>query len=145
MAVVSAMAVAQTTPDGIFTYKDADGTVGYYLGLGEPDHIPGMIIAFDEIARTCIYLGADPAEAKATMETIMSMFREPADTAREFAARPAIGGMLTASGTCTAIVKKRFMAGKYICFKMSDLVYTTETYLRRSEARAFLSSLNEME
>ena len=62
------MEIAESEGDktefSIFSYKDEDGTFGYYLGLGRVLHILPLFrdditdASFDDIKETCIWLGS---------------------------------------------------------------------------------------
>ena len=127
----------------IFADKDADGTTGYYLGLGTPDNIPGYIITFDDVPETCIKLGTTIEEARKSLEDLLAFFGSASGTAKSFEARTAVGGKLKESNTAKATLQKVFMGGSRIEFEYPSKAFTTVTYLRRHTVRALLKSLQE--
>ena len=157
MVIASVVALAQTPAarvelaraedDGnlftVFTFKDADGTQGYYLGLGTPNDIPGTVIVFDDVAETCIFLGETLAEAAKTMDDILALYGQGAGTTASFTARMGVGPMVLEKGIATAVVKNRFLAGKRLSFFYTSSRYTTETYLRKATAKKLAAALAE--
>ena len=139
--------VASAEDDGnlftVFTFKDADGTQGYYLGLGTPNDIPGTVIVFDDVAETCIFLGETLAEAAKTMDDILALYGQGAGTTASFTARMGVGPMVLEKGIATAVVKNRFLAGKRLSFFYTSSRYTTETYLRKAAAKKLAAALAE--
>ena len=127
----------------IFTYKDADGTTGYYLGLGTPDNIPGYIITFDDIPETCLMMGSSLEEVQKNLEDLLAFFGSASGTTKNFAARTAIGSQLKESADAQAALQVIFMGGKRIVFTYPSKAFTTETYLRRHTIRALLNSLQK--
>ena len=159
LVVASVAALAQTIPANkrttvasfaendkayeIFAYKDADGTLGYYLGLGTPDNIPGYIITFDDVPETCIKMGATKEEVRKSLEDILSFYGSASGTAKSFEARTAVGGKLKESNTAKATLQRIFMGGRRVEFEYPSKAFTTVTYLRRHTVRALLKSLQE--
>ena len=127
----------------IFAYKDADGTTGYYLGLGTPNNIPGYIITFDDIPETCIKMGGSLEEVQKNLEDILAFYGSTSGTTKDFAARTAVGSTLKESGTAQATMQSIFMGGKRIVFTYPSKAFTTETYLRRHTVRNLLNSLRD--
>ena len=125
----------------IFAYKDADGTTGYYLGLGAPDNIPGYIITFDDVPETCLKMGATIDEVKKNLEDILAFFGSASGTTKSFAARTAVGSRLKESANAQGTLQVIFMGGKKIVFEYPSKAFTTETYLRRHTVRALLNAL----
>ncbi|MBQ1635729.1 MAG: hypothetical protein II102_03890, partial [Bacteroidales bacterium] len=139
--------LARAEDDGnlftVFTFKDADGTQGYYLGLGTPNDIPGTVIVFDDVAETCIFLGETLAEAAKTMDDILALYGQGAGTTANFTARMGVGPMVLEKGIATAVVKNRFLAGKRLSFFYTSSRYTTETSLRKPAAKKLAAALAE--
>ena len=159
MVVVSIMATmyiqAQNIPTGmrmeiaeserdksefsIFSYKDEDGTFGYYLGLGRVLHVLPIFrdditnAAFDDIKETCIWLGATPDEAFATIDTILDLYSKDVDTSMEFQGRMATGSeRLGDPSTSTCVVKKKTLGGKQLQFIFTSGERQAEVYLPKS-------------
>lgn len=84
----------------VFSYKDTDGTFGYYLGLGVTEG-------------TCIYLGSNTAEAQRTLNSLINLADTPEGTTQEFPARSFAGGKLADFGTCNSVVEKKHIAFTY--------------------------------
>ena len=159
LIVLSIAAMAQTLPVNtrqtiaqaqgkektyeIFEYKDADGTTGYYLGLGMPDNIPGYIITFDDVPEACIKMGSTIEEVRKNLEDLIAFFGSASGSTRSFEARTAVGGKLKESNTAKATMQRIFMGGRCIEFEYPSKAFTTVTYLRRHTVRALQKSLQE--
>jgi len=98
----------------VFSFKDADGTLGYYLSLGSP---------------TCIYLGSNAAEAQRTLNSLVNLVDSPEGTVQEFPARAISGGQLGTFGTTNSVVEKK-SGPKHISFPYNQ----TESYLTKKAA-----------
>ena len=75
----------------VFSFKDADGTLGDYLSLGSP---------------TCIYIGSNAAEAQRTLNSLVNLVDSPEGTVQEFQARTLDGGQLGKFGTMDSVDKE---------------------------------------
>lgn len=100
----------------VFSFKDADGTLGYYLSLGSP---------------TCIYIGSNAAEAQRTLNSLVNLVDSPEGTVQEFQARAIDGGQLGKFGTTDSVVEKK-SGPKHISFPYNQ----TESYLTKKAATA---------
>ncbi|MBR5654028.1 MAG: hypothetical protein IKX22_08090 [Prevotella sp.] len=137
------MEIAESEGDktefSIFSYKDEDGTFGYYLGLGRVLHILPLFrdditdASFDDIKETCIWLGATTDEAFATIDTILDLYDKDVDTSMEFQGRMATGSeRLGEPSTSTCIVKKKTLGGKRLQFLFTSGERQAEVYLNKS-------------
>ena len=134
----------------LFTYLDADGTFGYYLGLGTAEtfvelSIGGSDLAFGQYDEASIYLGTTNDEACATLESILALYDQDLETTTEFEGRactfgPNLGGPITV--TCT--VKKKPLAlfgGKRLEFLYPCDDRTAQTFLLKSDLKQIRNGL----
>lgn len=130
----------------VFSYKDQDGTMGYYLGLGKELRISeelGIEIfgaSFSHIDEVCLFIGATPDEALATLDGILKLFDQDVNTFIKIPARMTTGAEQLGDATmvnCT--VRKKFITGKYLQFSFlgdkdvvfADLGKSTVKFLRK--------------
>ena len=131
----------------LFTYKDADGTYGYYLSVGRDrtfaeftaGRTSGAIGWMDE---TCLCLGATADEAAASLDALLAMFDEPVGCSQEFKCRTPklledVGEYSTATGTLVKIP----LVGKRIRFEFGTGRKTREADLSKSTVKTMRSSL----
>lgn len=133
----------------IFTYKDDDGTVGYYLSLG---HVYRLLevtrndesdFTLDHVNETCLFLGADAEEASATIETLMELFDAPLATVKEFPCRLSTGAeRLGEPATTSCSVVKRLLQGKRLCFMFQSGGHTVQADLTKPALKSLRMSLN---
>jgi hypothetical protein len=126
----------------LFTYKDEDGTFGYYLGLGHEFNISevfditilgGSISHIDEV---CLYLGETADDALASLNALLGMFDKDVNTCVELPARLTTGAEgLAGSTTVNCIVKKKFIGGKYLQFHFVSGKHTAKTDLGKSSLK----------
>lgn len=134
----------------LFTYLDADGTFGYYLGLGTAEtfleiSIGSSEFAFGDFNEACIWLGATNDEACAMLESILALYDQDLETTTEFEGRactfgPNLGGPITV--TCT--VKKKPLAifgGKRLEFLYPCDDRTAQTFLLKSDLKQIRNGL----
>ena len=134
----------------LFTYLDADGTFGYYLGLGTAETFLEISIGssefeFGNFHEACIYLGATNDEACATLESILALYDQDLETTTQFEGRactygPNLGGPITV--TCT--VKKKPLAifgGKRLEFLYPCDDRTAQTFLLKSDLKQIRNGL----
>ena len=108
----------------VFTYKDADGTFGYYLGLGRVFRVfetLGIevlgVSEFDVITEACLCLGSTKEEALATLDFLLAFMDKDVDTVTGFPARMVTGAeRLGAPTNIDCVVKKKFLRGKFLRF-----------------------------
>ncbi len=127
----------------IFTYKDEDGTLEYYLSLGRvfrlleiaKDDVPDMSLS--QIDEACICLGATAEEAFASIDSILELFNADLGTTKEFPSRLTTGAdRLGAPSTATCIVVKRFLQGKRLSFTFIVKNHTGHTDLTKSAVKS---------
>ena len=125
------MEVAEVEKDNakyeIFTYKDDDGTFGYYLSLGGASQIFSISkngvtdFSIEDARETCLWLGATSAEALATLDTIFALYDREAGTVVQFQGRTTAGAdRLTDPNTTTCTVQKRLLGGKRLVFTFTS-------------------------
>ena len=106
----------------LFTYKDEDGTFGYYLSLGRvfpilEAEIFGGQTTISHVDETCLCLGATKDDALATIEQLLALLEEEPGTTAAFQCRRASGGeRLSVPDQANCVVVKRFLQGKRKAF-----------------------------
>ena len=126
----------------LFTYKDQDGTLGYYLGLGRVFRVLDILFdgelntSFDHIDEACLCLGGTAEQALASLDLLLSFYDEDVNTIAEFPARMSTGsGQLGEPIIITCIVKKKFFGGKYLQFHFASGKHTAEADLGKSTVK----------
>lgn len=128
----------------VFSYKDNDGSAGYYLGIARESKIVETFLddeffsSLDRIDETCIYLGADAGEAYAAMESILELYDADAGTVKEFAARESNGARLGKEAVATFIVRKKFLGGKKIQVVFNSGSHTVDADLTKSGLKSLM-------
>lgn len=134
----------------LFTYLDADGTFGYYLGLGKAESfvelsIGGADLAFGNYEEASIKLGATNDEACATLDRILALYDQDLETTAQFEGRACTAGPKMAGPVpVTCVVKKRplsLFGGKRLQFLYPCDGRTAETYLLKSELKQIRNGL----
>ena len=132
----------------VFSYKDDDGTVGYFLGLGHEFNIVKALrddvkdVAISHIKEVCLYLGTTSAEAIEALDGLLKFLDEKTGTAKEFPCRMATGAeKLGDASTTTCIVTKRFLQAKRLCFHFTTGTHTAEVDLTKSAIKSLKNSL----
>lgn len=127
----------------IFTYKDDDGTFGYYLSLGrvyrllEVTYDDRSSATLDHVDETCLWLGTTADEAYASLEHLLNLLDEELGTTVEMPCRQTYGlSPLTDTSTATCIVVKRFLQRKRLCFHFTVGRRTAEADLTRSAIKS---------
>ena len=136
----------------VFTYKDDDGTFGYYLGLGHVYRVFDTlgievlgINSFDITSEVCICLGSTKDEALAALDFLIAFFDKDVNTVTGFPARMSLGvERLGAPTTVDCVVKKKFLRGKYLQFHFvcddhkgeADLTKSVVKFLRTGVKRS---------
>lgn len=140
---VSEAEINENYKSAIFTYKDEDGTFGYYLGVSHVyellkmvrDDITDMSVA--HVDEAILWMGATPEEAFAFTDTLLALLAKDPGTTVEFPCRLATGAdRLGASGTATCIVVKRFLQSKRLCFHFTSGKRTAEADLNKSSIKS---------
>ena len=166
LALVAGFAFAQGFPAGmrreitsageddereysIFTYKDEDGTFGYYLGLGrefkllevmDGDTVTSSFGLFDE---ACLWLGETADDVAAALDGFLDLLDEPVGTVKEFPSRLTAGAdMLTGHSTAVCFIVKRFLQAKRLCFHFTAGSHTGEVDLTKSAIKSLRWSFN---
>ena len=134
----------------LFTYLDADGTFGYYLGLGTAEtsvelSIGGANMAFGQYDEASIYLGATNDEACATLESILALYDQNLETTTEFEGRACTAGPKLAEPiTVTCVVTKKplsIFGGKRLQFLYPCDDQTATTFLLKSDLKQIRNGL----
>ena len=132
----------------LFTYKDEDGTFGYYLSLGRvfpilEAEIFGGQTTISHVDETCLCLGATKDDALATIEQLLALLEEEPGTTAAFQCRRASGGeRLSVPDQANCVVVKRFLQGKRLCFQFVSGGHTAEADLTRSTLKTLRWNLN---
>ena len=126
----------------IFTYKDQDGTLGYYLSLGHVIRIMDLLFdgetntSFDHVDEVCLCLGVTADEALASLDLLLSFYEEDFNTVAEFPARMSTGAERLGDLTIIhCIVKKKFLKGKYLQFNFASGKHSAEADLTKSTVK----------
>ena len=124
----------------IFTYRDEDGILGYYLSLGRTsnflgaDELLGMNVK--NFSETTIWLGGTTDEAFATIDDILDLFDKDVETTAEFQGRAATSGeKLGESNTTRCMVVKKSLGGKRLKFSFASGEHELEAYLTKSTVK----------
>ena len=132
----------------IFTYKDEDGTFGYYLSVSHSFNILEIFTddtnsSFSHINETCLWLGANADEARATLDSMTTLLDAAPGTVTQFPCRRTSGAeQLSVPDTATAVVVKRFLQGKRLNFQFVSGGHTAEADLTRGALKSLVSSFN---
>jgi hypothetical protein len=133
----------------IFTYKDEDGTYGYYLSLGHEYRLLEISrddvtdFTFSHFEETCLWMGSTADEAAAFLESLLALVAEEPGTMAEFPCRLSSGAeKLAGSSTATCMVVKRFLQRKRLCFHFISGGRTAETDLTQSAMKSLRWSFN---
>ena len=132
----------------LFSYKEEDGSLGYYLSLGRVTPIVeaeifGGHTSFSHIDETCLCLGATKDEALATIESLLALLEEAPGTTAAFQCRRSSGGeRLSVPDQANCVVVKRFLQGKRLCFQFVSGEHTAEVDLTRSTLKSLRWNVN---
>ena len=164
LACMTLFAVAQNSPSGmrmeiaevgendneycIFTYKDPDGSFGYYLSVG---HVFQLLeLLFDEssssfglVDETCLVMGETMDDAFAFLDSLLALLDEAPGTTADFPCRLTTGAdQLFVPSTANAIVVKRFLQGKRLNFHFVSGSHTAEVDLTKSAVKSLRWNLD---
>ena len=158
LVCMTLFAVAQNSPIGmkleiaevgqddneysIFTYQDPDGNLGYYLGVGheiEFLHIfsDDLSSTFGHVDETALVMGETMDDAFAYLDSLLALLEEAPGTTADFPCRLTTGAdQLFVPSTAHAIVVKRFLQAKRICFQFVSGSHTAEVDLTKSAIKS---------
>ena len=129
----------------IFTYKDEDGTYGYYLSLGRSFELMSILrddvtdFSFKHIDEICLLLGATADEAAATLESFQTLLDAETGTVTQFPCRRTNGAEgLTVPDTATCTVVKRFLQAKRLCFQFVSGHHTADADLTKPALKSLI-------
>lgn len=164
LACMTLPAVAQNSPIGmkmevaevaqddneysIFTYKDPDGTFGYYLGVGHVFQLLDLFFddlssSFGLVDETCLVMGETMDDAFAFLDSLLELLEEAPGTTADFPCRLTTGAdQLFVPSTANAIVVKRFLQGKRISFHFISGNHTAEVDLTKSSIKSLRWNLD---
>ena len=164
LACMTLFAVAQNSPIGmkmeiaeveendneyaIFTYKDPDGTFGYYLSVGHVFDVMEIFggnfsSSFSLVDETCLVMGETMDDASAFLDSLLEMLEEAPGTTADFPCRLTLGAdRLFVPSTANAVVVKRFLQGKRLCFHFVNGDHSAEVDLTRSAIKTLRWNLN---
>lgn len=109
----------------IFSYKDDDGTFGYYLSIGFETPILAIIRDDDDgpssslshLDETCIWMGATREETFATLDKLLVFLEQEPGTTMEVSCRESLGAeKLGGSSRALCMVSKRILQSKRLSF-----------------------------
>ena len=163
-ACIAFFASAQDTPAGIrmevveieqddnefaiFTYKDEDGTFGYYLSIGREfklfeanDGEDGIFNAsLSHVDESSIWLGANRDEAMGTLDYLLTLYDKDPGFSTEFSGRLTRVMKLGDPTVARCVVIKRLF-GKRLLFIFDNGRYTADAELVKSTVKALISSM----
>lgn len=164
LAVMTLFAVAQNSPFGmkmeiveidqddneysIFTYKDPDGTFGYYLSVGHVFEIleifsDDLSSSFGHVDETALVMGETMDDAFAFLDSLLALLEEAPGTTAEFPCRLTTGAdQLFVPSTALAVVVKRFLQAKRLSFHFESGGHTAEVDLPKSVVKTLRWDLN---
>ena len=132
----------------LFSYKDEDGTFGFYLGLGRVTDFVKIFrdditsASFADIRETCICLGSTYDEAMATLQALLDLYDKDEDTTLEVSGRASTGSeRLGEPNTSTCVVKKKPLGGKRLLFIFKSGKHEAHTYLPKSVVKELRTDL----
>lgn len=149
------MEIAEVEDDdnefSLFTYKDKDGTEGYYLSLGRVFRILDILFdgdlnnSFDHVDEVCLCLGGTADQALVSLDYLLSFYDEDVNTIAEFPARMSTGAERLGELTIiNCVVKKKFLKGKYLQFNFVSGKHSAEADLSKSTVK-FLKKALELD
>ena len=135
------MEVAESETDhgaySIFTYRDEDGSLGYYMSLARTgkflggDEILGMEVT--NLKETIIRLGSTAEEAFGTIDSILDLFDKDLETTAEFQGRAATSGEKLGEPTTTqCMLVKKTLGGKRLEFTYTVNGRQAHTFLTKA-------------
>ena len=164
LACMTLFAVAQNSPFGmkmeiteveendneyaIFTYKDPDGTFGYYLSVGHVLQLLDIFLddpssSFGLVDETCLVMGETMDDAFAFLDSLLALLDEAPGTTAEFPCRLTTGAdQIFVPSTANAIVIKRFLQGKRISFHFLSGRHTADVDLTKSAIKSLRWNLD---
>ena len=164
LACVTLFAVAQNSPFGmkmeiteveendneyaIFTYKDPDGTFGYYLSVGHVLQLLDIFLddpssSFGLVDETCLVMGETMDDAFAYLDSLLELLDEAPGTTAEFPCRisTSIDQMFVPS-TARAVVVKRLLQAKRLCFTFVSGKHTADVDVTKSALKSLRWSMD---
>ena len=132
----------------LFSYKDEDGTFGYYLSLRHetPDleiELFGIQGAIPHVDETCLCLGATKDEVLSTLDSLLALTdKEPGTTATFPCRRTSLTERLTVPDTAECVVVKPFLMSKRLRFQFDHDGKTAEVDLSRSTLKSLRWSVD---
>lgn len=126
----------------LFTYKDQDGTFGYYLGLGKEFKISEVFDveilggSLSHIDEACLWLGDTPEGALQALEGLLGLYDQDVNTTLKLPARLATGAERLSERTMvTCIVGKKMLGGKFLRFYFPSGKHTAECDMGKSTVK----------
>ena len=125
----------------IFSYKDEDGTFGYYLSLGHQIDLieisgPRSTGSISHVDETCIYLGANKEEVLATLDSMKELFAQPIGASAVFPCRKSNLVGLGEASTTTCLVIKPVLSTKRLSFTFISGGHTAEARLTKNALKS---------
>ncbi|MBO4843324.1 MAG: hypothetical protein J5490_01925 [Bacteroidales bacterium] len=126
----------------VFSYKDNDGTTGYYMSLGTVIPILEVIgdnssSSLSHIDETCLYMGETEEDALAFLDSLLELVDQEAGAVAKFPCRMTFGAeSLGESSTATCMVVSRFLQTKRLSFIFSSGGHTAQADLTKSAIRS---------
>ena len=132
----------------IFTYKDPDGNFGYYMSVGRAFDLLEIFsddsnTSFSLVDETCLEMGETFEDALAFLDNLLTLLEEAPGTTAEFPCRMTTGlDQMFVPSTAHAVVVKRFLQAKRLCFHFVSGHHTAEADVTKSAVKSLRWNLN---
>lgn len=132
----------------IFKYKEQNGNVGYYMGVGYKIELLGLIrdditdVSISHMDEVCFPMGSTRDDVLDKLDSFLELLDNPAGTTLEFPCRINNGAAgLGDEATATCTVTKRFLQGKRLCFRFTSGERTVDADLLKSSIKSMRLSV----
>ena len=123
----------------LFTYKDEDGSINYYLSLGRVTRIMDVFFdpelapfSLDHIDETCLCLGDTFDKAYDMLGDLLDFCDKDLGSSKDYPTRVSLGQKLGDPATISCQVVKKALGGKRLEFFFADGAFTTQLRLTKS-------------
>lgn len=132
----------------IFTYKAPDGTFGYYLSIGREFDVLQIFsdnsdASFSLVDESCLEMGETIDDAYAFIDTLLALLEATPGTMAEFPCRITTSfDQMFVPSTAHAIVVKRFLQAKRLCFTFVSGKHTADVDVTKSALKSLRWNLD---